>query len=154
MAAGRSGMLAGDVMVAVGGVPINSLAEFQRQTKVLRNRRQASVAVMRKGKQQKNGRYVMKQRNFVIQSDGVLGFAQVEAAPMIVAGDPPPHPYRGICTNCHAIGEGWELAPDPDLINLPPPMLSQVVVARGEPPHRDFGPCRACHIVVPRIVVP
>jgi len=149
MNAARSGLLGGDVVTAVQGVPINSLAEFQRQTKVLRNQRKATITAMRKGKRMKNGRYVMKRRSFTLQADDFLGFAQVEAAPMIVAGDPPPHPYRGPCTDCHAIGEGWELAPDPDLINLPPPIISQATVAQGVYPHRDFGPCQACHVIVP-----
>ncbi len=148
MAAADSGLRAGDVIVLLEGVPVTTLEDFQRQTKTLRARRQAAVSVMRKGKQTQDGRFIMSRRTFVLRANDQLGFAQVETAPMIVAGDPPPHPYRGPCTRCHAIGEGFELVPDPDLINLPPPTIAAAVAAQGQPPHRDFGPCEACHVIV------
>lgn len=147
--AARSGLLAGDVIVTVEGEPVTTLEEFQRQTRVLRNRRHARLTALRKGARENDGRFAMNRVSLVLEADSALGFAQVESAPMILPGDIPPHPRRGACTRCHAIGKGFELTPDPDLITLPPPPVSEAVVAGGRSVHRDRGPCVACHVITP-----
>lgn len=147
--AAKSGLNAGDVIVAVEGVPVTTLQGFQAQTKVLRNRQHAALSTLRKSNKVKDGRFTMNRFDFVLRADSVLGFAQVESAPMILAGDPRPHPYRGACTLCHAIGSGFELTPDPDLITLPPPPITKAAITEGLSPHRDRGPCVACHVVSP-----
>ena len=67
------------------------------------------------------------------------------------------------------IGKGFELTPDPDLVMLPAPTITQATVDEGTiklqklhqmqlqqakviegvPPHRDRGPCIACHLILP-----
>ena len=142
------GFLAGDVIVAVAQTPVMTVAEFQRQSRLFRNKREVPIAVLRKGQLGGDGRYTMRGLTLVLKGDPDLGFAQVEAAPMILPGDGPPHPYRGACTDCHAIGTGFELTPDPDLITLPPSPISLAIATEGLSPHRDRGPCLACHVVV------
>ncbi len=147
LAAGDSGMLAGDVIVEVNGNPVATLEEFQRQTRLVRDEQTAKVKVHRKIDEMRDGRYVMRRLVLVIRGEPDLGMAQVEGAPMITAGDPRPHSYRGPCTDCHTIGTGFELTPDPDLITLPPPPITQAVATSGQMPHRNRGPCVACHVV-------
>jgi len=77
-----------------------------------------------------------------------LGFVQAETAPMILPGEIMPHPYRGPCTDCHAIGTTGHIVPDPDGIILPPPPISAQALATP-PPHKDRGPCQACHQIIP-----
>ena len=145
--AASSGLLAGDIVVELNGAPVLSVEDFLQATRKVRNRNQATVSVMRKGISVNNGRYAVNRLTFVIRAEPDLGFAQVEGAPMILAGDPRPHAYRGPCTQCHAIGEGFELTPDPDLIILPPPRISSEVVAKNIKPHRERGACEACHVI-------
>ena len=151
LAAGRSGLLGGDVIVAVEGQPVANLETFQEATRAVADRTQATIAVLRKtGPKDQNGvRAAMMRLTLTLAADRALGFAQAEGAPMIKAGDPRPHPDRGPCTQCHSIGSGFELAPDPDLITLPPPVLTREAAARGARPHEDRGPCVACHVVAP-----
>ena len=149
LAAGRSGLLGGDVIIAVENQPVGTLEGFQEATRAVADRTQATLTVLRKsGPKDSNGvRTAMVQMTLVIAADRPLGFAQVEGAPMIKAGDPRPHPDRGPCTRCHSIGRGFELAPDPDLITLPPPALTRDTAAKGARPHEDRGPCQACHVI-------
>ncbi len=151
LAAGRSGLLGGDVIVAVEGQPVSTLEAFQEATRAVAERTQATIAVLRKtGPRDQNGnRAAMLRLTLTLVAERPLGFAQVEGAPMIKAGDPRPHPDRGPCTQCHSIGSGFELAPDPDLITLPPPVLTREVATRGARPHEDRGPCQACHVIAP-----
>ena len=151
LAAGRSGLLGGDVIVAVEGQPVSTLETFQEATRAVADRTQATIAVLRKtGPKDQNGvRAAMLRLTLSLAAERPLGFAQVEGAPMIKAGDPRPHPDRGACTQCHSIGTGFELAPDPDLITLPPPVLAREAAARGARPHEDRGPCQACHVIAP-----
>jgi hypothetical protein len=151
MNAARSGLLGGDVIVAVEGQAVKTLEAFQEATRAVAGDRQATLAVLRKTgpRNQAGNRTTMIRLTLVLVDSRTLGFAQVEGAPMIKAGDPRPHPDRGPCTQCHAVGTGFELAPDPDLITLPPPALSRDIVAKGSRPHEDRGPCQACHIVTP-----
>ena len=145
--AASSGLLAGDIVVKLNGAPILSLEDFLRETRKVRNSNQATITVMRKGKSVNNGRYAVNRLTFVMRAEPDLGFAQVEGAPMILAGDPRPHAYRGPCTQCHAIGEGFELTPDPDLIILPPPRITSEIAAQNIKPHRERGACEACHVI-------
>jgi hypothetical protein len=129
-----SGIRGGDVVLEVKERPVGSLEEFQMATMRIRNKKKAKVKVWRKGK-------IIK---FKVRADNILGLAQVETAPMILAGAMRPHPYRGPCTNCHLIGDTETMMPDPDGIILPPPVIS----AGARMPHRDRGPCKACHVIV------
>jgi len=149
--AARSGLLGGDVIIAVSGQPVTTLESFQEATRAVASQKEATLAVLRKtGPKDRNGvRSTMMRLTLVLTTERELGFAQVEGAPMIKAGDPRPHGDRGPCTQCHTIGTGFELAPDPDLITLPPPVLSRDIAAKGVRPHEDRGPCQACHVISP-----
>jgi len=149
LAAARAGLLGGDVIIAVEGQPVTELAGFQEATRVVANRTQASLTVLRKSGVIDPGGNRMAMIRLVVRlsAERELGFAQTEAAPMILPGDPRPHPYRGPCTQCHAIGKGFELAPDPDLITLPPAPISRDIVLKRLRPHEDRGPCEACHVI-------
>ena len=144
--AAMSGMVGGDIIVAVKDMPVTELESFVAATRQVKDLRYAAVTVMRKSeKQDGRGRYEMRQMVFVIRSVLDLGFAQAEGAPMILPGDPRPHAYRGPCTDCHTIGDGTFTMPDPDLIILPPPPLTVPQMRSGKRPHNDRGPCIACH---------
>nr|CAX84220.1 Magnetosome protein MamP [uncultured bacterium] len=168
--AARSGLLGGDVIIKVEGIPVPTIEEWQRVSRDLANRSEVLLTVLRKeggvslditrakrstqrmglpydGAGAGGNGVVMRTLNLVLRADNTVGFVQVEAAPMILAGDPRPHPDRGPCTSCHPIGKGLELTPDPDLISLPPPVISQRQVARTGAPHENRGPCEACHVI-------
>ncbi|MEO5338021.1 MAG: PDZ domain-containing protein [Magnetospirillum sp. WYHS-4] len=142
-----AGLFAGDVIVEIEDMPVETLEDLQRQSMGVRNQPQAKVVVLRKGPEKERGLYTMQRLSLVLRANPYLGMAQVEGAPQIKPGDPRPHGYRGACTKCHAIGKGFELTPDPDLITLPPPPISRDAVVKGVPPHEDNGPCKACHII-------
>ncbi|MEE8392959.1 MAG: magnetosome magnetite formation protein MamP [Rhodospirillales bacterium] len=145
--AAKAGFLAGDIIISVNQVRVINLEEFQRSSRMVRGLNKAPLAVLRKSGGKENGRYTMNRLTLVLRGDPDLGFAQVEAAPMILPGDGRPHTYRGACTSCHTVGVGFELTPDPDLITLPPPPLSHATVVKGVNPHRARGPCEACHVI-------
>jgi hypothetical protein len=145
--AARSGMRGGDVIVMVGASRVTTLEELLRQSRVYRNMSEAPITILRKDKFLNDGRYSMKAMTFMLRASPDLGFAQVESAPMILPGAGRPHPYRGACTDCHTIGTGLEVTPDPELITLPPPPISNATDSREFRPHRDRGPCVACHII-------
>ncbi|MBF0219206.1 MAG: PDZ domain-containing protein [Gammaproteobacteria bacterium] len=147
--AAMSGMLGGDIIIAVEGNRVNDLQEFQDQSRQVERRNHAALTVLRKTDQMNDGRYIMNRMVFVLRSVLPLGFAQVESAPMIMPGEPRPHPERGPCTHCHTIGDGRFTMPDPDLITLPPPAISKTDVTGNKPPHNDRGPCLACHTLQP-----
>jgi membrane-associated protease RseP (regulator of RpoE activity) len=132
--AATSGMLAGDVLLTVNQVPVRSLEDLLRESKRVQQARSASLVVYREG----------RMIALTLSAPDNLGFAQVETAPMIVPGEIMPHPYRGPCTQCHAIGTTGHIVPDPDGIILPPPPIRAGVKS----PHKDRGPCQACHIVM------
>ena len=134
LVAAASGLLAGDVMVAVNDQPVLTLEDFVQATKQVKSRNRAVLTVDRK-----NMRMDMR-----LTSDGELGFAQAETAPMIPPGSIAPHPYRGDCVQCHAIGQTGHIRPDMDGVILPPPPI----MAKAVSPHRDRGPCVACHEIV------
>ncbi|MBF0116123.1 MAG: PDZ domain-containing protein [Magnetococcales bacterium] len=131
--AAEAGLLAGDVLVAVNGKPVRSLEDLVTESRRVQMAKSASMLIYRKGKMQQ----------FMLVAKNNLGYAQVETAPMILPGEIMPHPYRGPCTQCHAIGTTGHIVPDPDGIILPPPPIRANAVA----PHKDRGPCQACHII-------
>ncbi|CAK0745702.1 putative magnetosome multi-heme MamP [Gammaproteobacteria bacterium] len=133
--AAASGLLAGDVLGAVNGIEVNSLEALVQVSRLVQNQTNVMVTVYRKG----------QWLSFTLSAPDNLGFAQAETAPMILPGEIMPHPYRGPCTECHAIGTTGHIVPDPDNIILPPPPISAKVTT---PPHKDRGPCRACHQII------
>ncbi|MBF0097041.1 MAG: magnetochrome domain-containing protein [Magnetococcales bacterium] len=132
--AAAAGLLAGDVILAVNSQRIRTLEELKTATERIQLAKSATITVYRGGKVQ----------NFVLVAKGTLGQAQVETAPMILPGEIMPHPYRGPCTQCHAIGATGHIVPDPDGIVLPPPAIRAGVPV----PHKDRGPCQACHQII------
>jgi membrane-associated protease RseP (regulator of RpoE activity) len=130
----EAGLLAGDVLVAVNNQPVLTLEDFVQATKRVKNRDQAVVTVDRKG----------ARMDLRLTGDGDLGFAQSETAPMVPPGSIAPHPARGNCVQCHAIGQTGHIRPDLDGVILPPPPITADAVS----PHRDRGPCVACHVIV------
>ncbi|MBF0626960.1 MAG: magnetochrome domain-containing protein [Magnetococcales bacterium] len=132
--AAEAGLLAGDVIVAVNGKHVRSLEDLLTETRRVQMAKSASILVYRRGQMQQ----------FMLVAKTNLGFAQVETAPMILPGEIMPHPYRGPCTQCHAIGTTGHIVPDPDGIILPPPPIRSGVAS----PHKDRGPCQACHPII------
>ncbi|CAK0765366.1 Multi-heme protein MamP [Gammaproteobacteria bacterium] len=130
-----SGLLAGDVLGAVNGTAVNSLEALVQTSKRVQNQTSVAMTVYRKG----------QWLPITLAAPDNLGFAQAETAPMILPGEIMPHPYRGECTKCHAIGTTGHIVPDPDNIILPPPPISARVTT---PPHKERGPCRACHQII------
>ena len=139
--AANAGLYAGDVITKVEDVPISSIEDLQEASRMVMNRSEAHLTVLRK-----DG-HTFRTLILTLRAERGLGFVQVEGAPMIQPGDPRPHPYRGQCTDCHTVGTGFELAPDPDLISLPPPVISRKTADGGISPHEDRGPCEACHVI-------
>ncbi len=140
-----SGMLGGDVVIAIEGQPITSLEDFQQQSYLVRQRNHVAVTVLRKTDELNGDRYIMNRMVFILRAQLEVGVAQMESAPMILPGDTRPHPERGACTKCHSIGDGRFTMPDPDLITLPPPPIKVLDVQTNNRPHNDRGPCVACH---------
>ncbi|MBF0400444.1 MAG: PDZ domain-containing protein [Magnetococcales bacterium] len=135
LAAAASGLRAGDVLVAINGNTVTTLEGVLRESKRVKRQKSVPLTVWRRG----------RLYTVVLAVPDELGFAQVETAPMILSGDIAPHPYRGPCTQCHAVGTGGHMVPDPDLVTLPAP----VIRADTPRPHQDRGACEACHIIVP-----
>ncbi len=128
----EQGLLAGDVVVSIAGRDTANLDQFLEASKKVRSSRKVVISVFRKGK------YL----SIPLKSSSELGFAQMEAAPMIRPTDTAPHRYYGPCTNCHTIGNTGQLSADlGDTIRRPLPS-----VRGGAPaPHRDYGKCAKCH---------
>ncbi|CAK0756079.1 Multi-heme protein MamP [Gammaproteobacteria bacterium] len=135
--AATSGLLAGDVLGAVEGTAVNSLEDLVQVSKRVQHQTSVVLMAYRKG----------QWLSLTLSAPDPLGFAQAESAPMILPGEIMPHPYRGACTDCHAVGTTGHIVPDPDGIILPPPPLSARAQATP-PPHQDRGPCRACHQII------
>lgn len=152
MESSMSGLLAGDIITQVNNISVTTLEEFQAATKTVKDLKESSMTVLRKTNvMDTGGRYQVRGMSLTLRTDAELGFAQLEGAPMIAPGDPRPHPDRGPCTNCHAIGTGWELTPDPGLIAMDPPPITQAQADHKQQPHQDRGPCIACHIIKARL---
>lgn len=135
LAAAEAGLRAGDILVEINGNAVTTLEEVLRESKRVKRQKRVPLTVQRSGRLYR----------VVLSVPDELGFAQVETAPMILSGDIAPHPYRGPCTHCHAIGTGGHMVPDPDLVTLPAPTIR----ANMPPPHQDRGACEACHIIIP-----
>ncbi len=132
--AASSGLLGGDILVEINGRNVHTLKEMVMESKRVKNRSSVPLTVLRNGRRVK----------LTLRGKGDLGFAQMETAPMILAGALMPHPYRGSCTTCHPIGNTGHVSPDPDGITLPPPPIRAVM----KTPHQDRGPCKVCHVIV------
>lgn len=145
--AALSGMLGGDIIIAIEGERVLSLEDFKHLTYQYRQRNHVAVTVLRKSELQNGDRFIMNRHIFILRARKEVGMAQMESAPMIEPGDPRPHPDRGPCTRCHTIGDGRFTMPDPDLIILPPPAIDPIDIQRNNRPHSDRGPCIACHAV-------
>jgi len=133
LASADSGLRGGDVIKSLNGVRVTDLNEFYNATKRLKNQKAAFVEV-------KRGNKLM---TFDLLVPDELGFAQLEAAPMILPGSIAPHRYRGPCTDCHAIGSTGHITPDPDFVTLVPPPISK----KAQCPHRYRGECNLCHVI-------
>lgn len=132
--AASSGLMGGDILTQINGRNVHTLKEVVMESKRVKNRRSVPLTVVRKGREVK----------LTLRGKGALGFAQVETAPMILAGALSPHPYRGACTTCHPIGKTGHVRPDPDAITLPPlPIMAGIKSL-----HQERGPCGVCHVVV------
>ncbi len=135
----ESGILAGDVITAIGTQEIGDLLSFKKATKGVAESRQATVTVYRNG----------GLKEILVKAGEPLGFAQMEAAPMILATDRSPHGYYGPCDRCHTISKTakntGQLARDAgDVLAVAPPPIKWGVNA----PHRDRGVCTNCHSVI------
>ncbi|MBF0499285.1 MAG: PDZ domain-containing protein [Candidatus Riflebacteria bacterium] len=130
-----SGMMGGDVILAVDGMRVENLRQFKDATQVIKGNTSAKVKVWRSG----------KEMTFEVKASDGLGFAQVESAPMIKPGEARPHPHRGACTDCHLVRAviNAEIQPDPDDVILQP----LPITAGAKNPHEDRGPCQACHVI-------
>jgi hypothetical protein len=137
----RSGLLAGDVIVGIDGNRVRDLSEFLITTKMVKDMRHTNITIFR------NGNY----NDIALESPDVLGFAQMEGAPMILPGATSPHKYYGQCDRCHEIAPknttvnkaelgkdlGDTLAQAPPSINIASPL-----------PHRYRGVCQNCHEIL------
>jgi hypothetical protein len=135
--AAESGILAGDMVQAVGGRPTPDLRAFFQATQLVQAKERADVAVSRRGQKMT---FIMEARN--TQS---LGFAQMEAAQPIQPGAISPHRTRSkACTECHIIMQtGGQLPTDAgDILPNPPAITRDTTL-----PHRYRGQCAACHVI-------
>ncbi len=135
--AAESGLLAGDLVRSVGGLPTPDLKAFSLATQRVREERQARVGISRRG----------EKMTFVIEARNTreMGFAQMEAAQPIMPGSISPHRSRKrACTDCHIIMRtGGQLPTDAgDILPNPPPITGGATA-----PHGDRGRCSVCHVV-------
>ncbi len=135
----ESGILAGDMVHSIDGYGTPDLRAFFLGTQLVKEQRQATVEVGRRGTIMT---FVLRARN-----TNELGFAQMEAAQPIRPGAVSPHRSRGKpCTSCHIImTSGGQLPTDAgDIVRAPPP-----IPQNAQPPHAYRGPCRTCHQIIP-----
>ena len=135
--AAESGILAGDMVQFVEGIPTPDLKAFFLATQRVMDQGQAYVGVSRRGKKMI---LVLEARNAE-----ELGFAQMEAAQPIRAGSISPHRSRGrACTDCHIIMQsGGQLPTDAgDILSSPPP-----IAPNAKSLHGYRGLCAACHTI-------
>lgn len=134
-----SGLLAGDVITAINNIETPDLYAFKAATRQVAMLKQATVTVYRAGAYKK----------IAVAGVEELGLAQMEAAPMINATDPSPHPYYGPCDKCHAISKTvkntGQLAKDGgDTLITQAPAIKWGAKAT----HRDRGKCTNCHRII------
>ena len=91
------GFQAGDVVTQVENSPTPDLLSFVQATELVRDLRQANVAVYRGGALQNIPLVALMAR---------LGTANGETPPTIQPGALPPHRYAGPCSSCHRIADG------------------------------------------------
>ena len=136
--AAESGILAGDMVQSIGGIPTPDLKAFfeATQRERVQEEKLAQVVVSRRGSKMT---FTMTARN-----TNMLGFAQMEAAQPIQPGALRPHRYMGRCTKCHIfMNTGGQLATDAgDILPNPPP-----ITKNAKPPHRYRGTCATCHTI-------
>lgn len=137
LVAAESGILAGDVVLAVEGVATPDLLAFTEATRSVKDRKQAGVLASRRG----------QLLTFTMASDRSLGFSQSEAASPIMPGAISPHRARSQpCTACHLImATGGQLATDAgDILPNPPPIRKGTL----NPHIPDRGKCNMCHVLL------
>ncbi len=135
----QSGILAGDVITAIGAENVTDLKSFQEATKKVANTSEANINVYREG----------MVKDIALQSTDVFGMAQMEAAPMILATDRAPHGYYGPCDKCHTISNTNKnvahLQKDAgDVLTTTAPVIKWGATA----PHMDRGVCINCHKII------
>lgn len=134
--AAESGVLAGDMIMAVDGLATPDLTAFTEATRRVKNKYKAKILVSRRG----------RLLEYTVSSDRVLGFSQNEAAQPITPGALSPHRNRNKpCTTCHIIMvTGGQLPTDAgDILPNPPPIAKGAVA-----PHEYRGKCKTCHIIL------
>ncbi|MBF0386929.1 MAG: magnetochrome domain-containing protein [Candidatus Omnitrophica bacterium] len=132
----ESGILAGDMVVAVENYATPDLVAFTEATRRVKNRRKADVQVSRRG----------QLMEFTFVSTRTIGFSQNEAAQPITPGALSPHRNRSKpCTACHIIMiTGGQLPTDAgDILPNPPPITKGAVA-----PHEYRGKCKNCHLIL------
>jgi hypothetical protein len=134
----ESGILAGDMILAIDGISTPDLLTFTEATRRVKNKNRAEVLVSRRGRLLK----------FTVSTGRSLGFSQNEAAQPIFPGAISPHRNRNKpCTTCHIIMRtGGQLPTDAgDILPNPPPITKNAAA-----PHEYRGACRNCHVVLKR----
>ena len=134
-----AGLLAGDIITAINGTPLSDLKSFKEATRQVAQANQADVSIYRNG----------AHKTIRVTTTDVLGLAQEEGAPMILATDRPPHGYYGPCDKCHSIAPGGtnlnQMAKDMgDVLSRTAPNIK----LGTPPPHRDRGTCTHCHVLL------
>jgi S1-C subfamily serine protease len=134
--AAESGILAGDMLVAIDGFATPELTAFTEVTRRVKNKNSAEMLVNRRGQLLK----------LTISSQGPLGISQNEAAQPILPGAISPHRSMGKpCTACHIIMKsGGQLATDAGDILPSPPAITRDAMAS----HEYRGNCRNCHLIL------
>ncbi|MBF0571463.1 MAG: magnetochrome domain-containing protein [Candidatus Omnitrophica bacterium] len=135
----ESGILAGDMVVAVDDFATPDLAAFTEATRRVKNRHKAQVLVSRRG----------QLMEFTFSSVRTMGFSQNEAAQPITPGALSPHRSRNkACTVCHIImTTGGQLPTDAgDILPNPPPIMKGAVA-----PHEYRGKCNNCHVMLKKL---
>lgn len=132
----ESGVLAGDLVVAVDGRATPDLVAFTEATRRVKNRNKAKVLVSRRG----------QLLEFMFSSQRTLGFSQNEAAQPITPGALSPHRSRNKpCTTCHIIMlTGGQLPTDAGDILPNPPAITKGAIS----PHEYRGKCNTCHVIL------
>lgn len=132
----ESGVLAGDLVMAINSVATPDLVAFTEATRRVKNRTKAKVLVSRRG----------QLLEYTIFSTRTLGFSQNEAAQPITPGALSPHRSRNKpCTTCHIIMvTGGQLPTDAgDILPNPPPITKGAIA-----PHEYRGECKVCHVIL------
>ncbi|MBF0511560.1 MAG: magnetochrome domain-containing protein [Candidatus Omnitrophica bacterium] len=135
----ESGILAGDMVVAVDDFATPDLVAFTEATRRVKNRHKAQVLVSRRG----------RLMEFTFSSVRTLGFSQNEAAQPITPGALSPHRSRNkACTVCHIImTTGGQLPTDAgDILPNPPPIMKGAVAV-----HEYRGKCNNCHVILKKL---